>query len=195
MESSSSDNSSSPTSSSEYTTIWSSPPKRPAGRTKFRETRHPNYRGVRRRGNSNRWVCEVREPNKGSRIWVGTFPSADMAARAHDVAVMALRGKSACLNFADSAWLVNLPSSFSSVEELKRVAVRAAEEFNGEVSVKSEVISDENLENFDVRGFEEMGLWSYYASLAEGLLMEPPGGRFGDSDEGENGAEMTLWSY
>ena len=33
-----------------HRTVCSEPPKRPAGRTKFHETRHPVYRGVRRRG-------------------------------------------------------------------------------------------------------------------------------------------------
>ncbi|KAJ4803801.1 Dehydration-responsive element-binding protein 1E [Rhynchospora pubera] len=118
----------SPSSSdSDYTTIWSAPPKKPSGRTKFRETRHPIYRGVRRRGTSNRWVCEVRNTNNKSRIWLGTFPTADMAARAHDVAVMALQGRSACLNFADSAWLINIPRNFSSVQAIKQAAIEFAE--------------------------------------------------------------------
>uniref|UniRef100_A0A8R7QEM9 AP2/ERF domain-containing protein n=1 Tax=Triticum urartu TaxID=4572 RepID=A0A8R7QEM9_TRIUA len=54
---------------------WTSAPaKRPAGRTKFRETRHPVYRGVRRRGNAGRWVCEVRVP-AGAGAGSGSAPS------------------------------------------------------------------------------------------------------------------------
>ncbi|WOL00854.1 dehydration-responsive element-binding protein 1C-like [Canna indica] len=112
-----------------YATVSEAPPKRPAGRTKFRETRHPVYKGVRRRGAAGRWVCEVREPNKKSRIWLGTFPTAEMAARAHDVAAMMLRGRSACLNFADSAWRLHVPSSFSSSRDIARAAAEAAEAF------------------------------------------------------------------
>ncbi|KAJ0849320.1 putative transcription factor AP2-EREBP family [Helianthus annuus] len=65
-------------------------PKKRAGRKKFKETRHPVCHGVRRR-NPGKWVCEVREPNNQSRVW-RTYPTAEMAARAHDVAVLAMRG-------------------------------------------------------------------------------------------------------
>ncbi|KAJ3690650.1 hypothetical protein LUZ61_019814 [Rhynchospora tenuis] len=128
---------SSSSSSSDYSTVWSAPPKKPSGRTKFRETRHPVYRGVRRRGTSNRWVCEVRNPNNKTRIWLGTFPTADMAARAHDVAAIAFKGHSACLNFADSAWLLNIPHSFSSVKEMKQAGIEAAEALHSSNSLDS----------------------------------------------------------
>ncbi|XP_020227898.1 dehydration-responsive element-binding protein 1E [Cajanus cajan] len=105
--------------------LASARPKKRAGRRIFKETRHPVYRGVRRR-NNNKWVCEVRVPNdKSTRIWLGTYPTPEMAARAHDVAALALRGKFACLNFADSAWRLPLPAS-TNAKEIRRVAAEAA---------------------------------------------------------------------
>nr|ACK99532.1 c-repeat binding factor [Triticum aestivum] len=118
-----------------HRTVSSEPPKRPAGRTKVHETRHPLYRGVRQRGRVGQWVCEVRVPGvKGSRLWLGTFTTAEMAARAHDAAVLALSGRAACLNFADSAWRmlpVLAPGSFGfgSAREIKAAVAVAVVAF------------------------------------------------------------------
>lgn len=103
------------------------PPKRRAGRKKFRETRHPVYRGVRARAGGSRWVCEVREPQAQARIWLGTYPTPEMAARAHDVAAIALRGaRGAELNFPDSS--ATLPRArTASPEDIRCAAAQAAE--------------------------------------------------------------------
>ncbi|KAI3757581.1 hypothetical protein L6452_05122 [Arctium lappa] len=168
-------------------------PKKRAGRKKFKETRHPVYRGVRRR-NSGKWVCEVREPNTKFRVWLGTHPTAEMAARAHDVAVLAMRGRSACLNFADSVWRLPVPES-NDIKDIQKAAAEAAEGFRP----REDTVEIEEMKEILLYSDEEMmfGMPEFFASMAEGLMVTPPQtlGYGSFMDDVECGVDVSLWSF
>ncbi|KAI3727574.1 hypothetical protein L6452_16190 [Arctium lappa] len=172
-------------------------PKAPATAT----GKHPTYRGIRSR--SGKWVSEIREPRKSKRIWLGTYPTPEMAAAAYDVAALSLKGGDAVLNFPDFVGTYPVPA-FPEPGLIRNAAVAAAgmmkcsgnkkggggavESAAGggdtEVPAENEFVDLEDL--FDMPNL--------LADMAEGMLMSPPR-QPDESPQGDSSDCDNLWSY
>ncbi|XP_058779246.1 dehydration-responsive element-binding protein 1A-like [Vicia villosa] len=192
--------------------LAASTPKKRAGRKKFKETRHPVFRGVRRR-NLDKWVCEMREPNKKTKIWLGTFPTAEMAARAHDVAALALRGRNACINFADSAWRLPVPAT-TATKDIQKTAAQAAEAFRPDKTfLSNKVLTTNDIDTavatsaataeqlmFCMEEDEEKEVLNIPDSLRNMALLSPTHSlghefEYQDINTDFEDVELSLWSF
>jgi hypothetical protein len=90
------------------------------------------YRGVRQR-KWGKWVAEIRQPNGGKRLWLGTFENALEAAHAYDKAAKAMFKSCARLNF---------PAGLDSTTTLNNSTVLAVSPYLGNDDVESIAFAD-----------------------------------------------------
>ncbi|XP_060675349.1 ethylene-responsive transcription factor ERF027 [Ziziphus jujuba] len=179
-----------------------------AGSSSGSVRRHPVYRGIRFR--SGKWVSEIREPRKSTRIWLGTYPIPDMAAAAYDLAALALKGPDTALNFPNCILSYPIPAS-TSAGDIRAAAARAAEsklptkpqEAGGESSKPPSEKEESSGGSSMVKSGEEfideeelLNMPNLLVDMAEGMLVSPPRIKSQSSDESPTNSDgESLWSY
>ncbi|KAH8954705.1 hypothetical protein BDL97_08G094000 [Sphagnum fallax] len=127
-----------------------------SGRNQRGGSSQRQYRGIRMR-RWGKWVSEIREPSTRTRIWLGSFRTAEEAAHAYDAALVCIRGPNAQLNFPNDPPTIprGTPGRYST-REIQAAAAASAAASVGRPFSYSDFMSPEASDSDDGQDLEDI---------------------------------------